>query len=43
MLSINNAAVPETSGAAILVPPNKANDSCFESFFNFVTDVGVKL
>ena len=32
---IKNAALPETIGAAILVPPNNEKDSSLESFLNF--------
>src|SRR3989344_9137262 len=43
MPCINKATVPETRGAAMLVPPKSEKDSCFESFFIFVIDDGVKL
>ena len=43
MFCITNAALPETRGAAILVPPNNENGSLVESFSSFVTEAGVKL
>ena len=39
--SIKIAALPDTIGAAILVPPNKENDSSLESFSIFKTLDGV--
>ena len=42
-LCITSAALPETIGAAILVPPNNLNDSLGESSESLVTVDGVKL
>ena len=42
-LCIIRAALPETIGAAILVPPNNENGSSVDSSEGFVTDAGVKL
>ena len=39
--SIKTAILPDTMGAAILVPPNKENDSSLESFSNFKIFDGV--
>ena len=43
MLSIRIAALPETSGAAILVPPKSEKAFCAGSFSSFDIVDGVKL